>query len=182
MEQRSSERRYAPPEARLSEPRAEAFTWGRTVWLVWSLSWRSALLNLPVSVTSSALQGVFAEAPLAQGLVLLTQIALAWLIQLAVARRVFGMTFRTFGVRLSPAEQGPSWSQALAIWWCYTWRTAAVTLVPFACLVGVLAFVPLGLLVGPFLFVPLAVWLSLLAFRSALVKEYRGFALEIVGP
>ena len=75
---------------------------------------------MPISVAASTLQGVF-PAPLALGLILLTQIVLGWLIQVAVARRVFGMTFRTFGVRLSPTKQGPTWSQALAICWCYTW-------------------------------------------------------------
>ncbi len=181
MVQRGEESRYAPPEARLSEPGRGTFTWGRTLWLVWSLGWRSTLLNMPVSMAAGVLQSALVAAPLLLGLALLAQIALGLLIQLGVARRVFGRSFRTFGVRVSPSGEGPTWPQALAIWWCYTWRTSALTL-PLAALVAALivsrspAIFPLVLLVFP-----LFLWLSLVVFRSALRKEYSGFWLEIVG-
>jgi hypothetical protein len=99
-------------------------------------------------------------------------------IQIAILRSVLEKRFERFSIQLTSDKLAVTWQEALAVWWCFTWRSLVGML-----LVGAVV-VPLALggavgLAGVFgLFAVPAV--SVAVFRTVLKKEYMSFRINLV--
>lgn len=188
MQESPDESPYHAPKARLAEPHPDGShpashgqeaTWGRTLAIWWSLSWRMGLLSGGAAILSiSILQFVI-------GLVLavLVGFSLALFISILVTRYVFDKDFENFYLRLFPEEPSVTFSRATSIWWCFGWRSSVagflISLLGDA--LGLLiGFTEQALLYSAVVQSIVSLPISVVVFRTVLRKRYRKFVIDIV--
>ncbi len=172
---------YEPPQANLTQPTAKdanlielEITLGRTALILWSYMWRSTLASVVAGLILDLTVGVV----LGQIASAISSNVVGISIQIAILRSVLEKRFERFSIQLTSDKLAVTWQEALAVWWCFTWRSLVGMLLLGAVVVPIALGGALGL-AGVFgLFAVPAV--SVAVFRTVLRKEYMSFRINLV--
>ena len=185
MQETPNRNPYEPPKADLIQPTAKdpdptlprlKITFGRTALILWSLMWRLTLVGV---VVSTILYITDVGVALGQTAGMISSTVLGIPIQIAIFRSVLEKRFKEFSIQLTSDNLTVTWQEAVAVWWCWTWRFSLVGVLLVGAVVVPIAFAGAPVLAAVFgLLAFLAVGVAV--FRMALEKEYKSFRINLI--